>query len=155
MLRSGVPSLVRSRPSFSLVSVSTPPPLSLSSLFLSLCCSVLLSPTNDASHPQTHQLTLFQSYRTSPAFPPSSLPLSLSLWAASLSFSRYRAAESTVVTYVSSLPFSSRSSPSLSLSLSLPPPPVPLYPSSRRRQTKSSEVQTSSQTQKQTPGRRS
>lgn len=40
-------------------------------LSVPLCCSILLSPTNDASHPQTHQLTLFQSYRTSAAFLPS------------------------------------------------------------------------------------
>ena len=108
-------------PSVSLPLVLLSVPLSLS---LSLCCSVLLSPTNDASHPQTHQLTLFQSYRTSLAFPPSlSLSLARSLWVASrvsrisslLYETRYRAAESTVVTYASSLPFSSR--PSLSLSL--------------------------------------
>jgi len=33
------------------------------------CCSSLFSSTNDGNHPQTHQLTLFQSYRT---IPPSS-----------------------------------------------------------------------------------
>lgn len=37
------------------------------------CCSSLFSSTNDGNHPQTHQLTLFQSYRTTS--PPFHFPL--------------------------------------------------------------------------------
>lgn len=42
-------------------------------------CSSLFSSTNDGNHPQTHQLTLFQSYRTTPfTFPSPSILFSLS-----------------------------------------------------------------------------
>lgn len=62
---------------------SLPPPCALSSFpfrFSSRLpsCSVLLaslfSSTNDGNHPQTHQLTLFQSYRTTLGHLPSRSP---------------------------------------------------------------------------------
>lgn len=37
-------------------------------------CSSLFSSTNDGNHPQTHQLTLFRSYRTIPSPPPTPAP---------------------------------------------------------------------------------
>lgn len=98
-------------PSYSSSSSSSVPPC--------VALRPFIPPTNDASHPQTHQLTLFQSYRTSLPCALSSLPPSFScpgrvsrftdLASRSKTRGWYRAAESPVVTYVS-----------LSLSLLLP-----------------------------------
>lgn len=53
-------------PSYSSSSSSSVPPC--------VALHPFIPPTNDASHPQTHQLTLFQSYRTSLPCALSSLP---------------------------------------------------------------------------------
>lgn len=53
-------------PSYSSSSSSSVPPC--------VALRPFIPPTNDASHPQTHQLTLFQSYRTSLPCALSSLP---------------------------------------------------------------------------------
>lgn len=109
-------------PSYSSSSSSVPPCVAL---------RPFIPPTNDASHPQTHQLTLFQSYRTSLPCALSSLPPSFScpgrvsrftdLASRSKTRGWYRAAESPVVTYVSL----SLSSPSIH------PSTIFLFPFSR------------------------
>ena len=124
-------------PSFACSICSPPlPSYSSSSSFSVPPCVALrpfIPPTNDASHPQTHQLTLFQSYRTSlPCAPSPSLPSSCpgrvsrftDLASRSKTRGWYRAAESPVVTYAG---LSLSSSPSIHhfpfpfLSLSLYP----------------------------------
>lgn len=61
--------------SFFRLSVCSQPPPYPSSVPPCVALRPFIPPTNDASHPQTHQLTLFQSYRTS-LYPPPSPPLS-------------------------------------------------------------------------------
>lgn len=129
--------LVRRLSFFRLLGLFPSPPLpsySSSSFSVPPCVALrpFIPPTNDASHPQTHQLTLFQSYRTSlpcassPSLP-SSCPGRVSRFTdlASRSKTRgwYRAAESPVVTYAG---LSLSSSPSIH---HFPFPFLSLYPS--------------------------
>lgn len=115
--RSSSPWLAPAPSSIRLAGSSLPPPSSFYLLFLLFlhfrhsllvsslgyplvpCCSSLVSSTNDGNRPQTHQLTLFRSYRTtlaSPFFPPlpAMVPFSLSLFARPVSGFTQRAGHS-------------------------------------------------------------